>query len=41
MNHGTLSDVFTLIMSNVDEVIKQIDSRLNDNTSLTNIVLNS
>ena len=25
MNHGTLSDVFTLIMGNVDKIIKQIE----------------
>ena len=25
MNHGTLSDVFTLIMGNVDNIIKQVE----------------
>ena len=27
MNHGTLSDVFTLIMGNVDSIIKQVEER--------------
>ena len=39
MNHGTLSDVFTLIMGNVDHIINQIELRQNDTSSLTNMVM--
>ena len=39
LNHGTLTDIFTLIMGNVDKIIKGINADENDSDSLVNQLL--
>jgi hypothetical protein len=41
LNHGTLTDVFTLIMANVDKIIKDIDDYEKDDNLLVNQVFTS
>lgn len=41
LNHGTLTDVFTLIMANVDKIIKDIDDYEKDGSLLVNKVFTS
>lgn len=38
LNHGTLTDVFTLIMGNVDKIIKEIAAK-DEEPSLVNNIL--
>jgi len=40
LNHGTLTDVFTIIMANVDNIIKEIN-KAEEESLLVNGVLNS
>lgn len=41
LNHGTLTDVFTLIMANVDKIIKDISADEKNEGSLVNQLLKS
>ena len=41
LNHGTLTDIFTLIMANVDKIIKDIDDYDKNDNLLVNQVLTS
>ena len=41
LNHGTLTDVFTLIMHNIKSITEKIQAHEADPTTLTNRVLNS
>lgn len=36
LNHGTLTDVFTIIMANVDKIIEEINSVEKNQNSLIN-----
>lgn len=41
LNHGTLTDVFTMIMANVDKIIQDINKEENNDGSLVNQLLKS